>query len=93
MSENNRRHERHDIQIKISLTLIDNPIQLMKTRDLSDGGMFIATDTPSDFPLGEMVHIEYKNPLAGDAETEVDAVIVRIANNGVGVAFVDMAAF
>ncbi|MDH3342289.1 MAG: PilZ domain-containing protein [Gammaproteobacteria bacterium] len=93
MSENNRRHARHDIQIDVSLTLMDNETKTMQTRDISDGGMFLNTNSPSDFPLGEMVHIQYNNPLSDNIETEVDAIVVRLNNDGVGVAFIEMDAF
>lgn len=93
MSENNRRHERHDIQIDVSLTLMENTPKIMQTHDISNGGMFLNTSTPSDFPLGEMVHIKYNNPLSNNTEIEVDAIIVRLSDNGVGVAFIDMNAF
>ena len=72
---------------------MDNAPKTMQTRDISEGGMFLGTNTPSDFPLGEMVHIQYNNPLSNDAETEVDAIIVRLSDNGVGVAFIEIDAF
>ncbi|MCK4705309.1 MAG: PilZ domain-containing protein [Gammaproteobacteria bacterium] len=90
MSENNRRYERHDIQIDVMLTLMENEPLTIKTHDISEGGMFLATNSPSDFPLGEMVHIQYNNPLKNDAETELDAIIVRLTDNGVGIAFIEM---
>lgn len=93
MSENNRRYERHDIQIDVMLTLTENEPLTIKTHDISEGGMFLATNSPSDFPLGEMVHIQYNNPLKNDAETELDAIIVRLTDNGVGIAFIEMDAF
>ncbi len=93
MSENNRRYERHDIQIDVNLTLMENEPQTMQTRDISGGGMFLSTNSPSDFPLGEMVHIKYDDPLSNNADTEVDAIIVRLSIDGVGVAFIEMDAF
>ncbi|MCW8830679.1 MAG: PilZ domain-containing protein [Gammaproteobacteria bacterium] len=93
MAENNRRYARHDIQIDVSLALAENEPQTMRTRDVSEGGMFLITNAPSDFPLGEMVHIQYNNPLDNNAETEVDAIIVRLSIDGVGVAFIAMDAF
>lgn len=92
MSENNRRHERHDFQIDVNLTLVDHEPQIMHTRDISIGGMYIGT-TSSDFPLGEMVHVQYKNPLDNEAETDADAIIVRVSNDGFGIAFIEMDAF
>lgn len=93
MSDNNRRYERHDIQIDVRLTLMDNDPQTIKTLDISEGGMFLATNSSSDFPIGEMVHVQYNNPLKNDAETEVDAIIVRLTDRGVGISFIEMDAF
>ncbi|MES0328353.1 MAG: PilZ domain-containing protein [Gammaproteobacteria bacterium] len=93
MSDNNRRYERHDIQIDVRLTLMDNDPQTIQTLDISEGGMFLATNSSSDFPLGEMVHVQYNNPLKNDAETEVDAIIVRLTDRGVGISFIEMDAF
>ncbi|MDH5711663.1 MAG: PilZ domain-containing protein [Gammaproteobacteria bacterium] len=95
MSENNRRHIRHEIQIDVNITFVDNSVHVMQTRDLSEGGMFIITSNENDveFPLGEMVHLNYLNPLDDNEETDVDAIIVRIMQDGVGLAFVDLAAF
>jgi c-di-GMP-binding flagellar brake protein YcgR len=93
MSENNRRHKRHDIQIDVVLTLMENEPQTIRTLDISEGGMFLNTNSSAGFPLGEMVHIQYNDPLNNDAITEVDAIIVRISNVGIGLAFIDMDAF
>lgn len=93
MSENNRRHTRHDVQIDVTLTLMEDNARTMQTRDLSEGGMFLETTTPSDFPLGEMVHVNYLNPLRDNDDTDVDAIIVRVSDNGIGVAFIEMDAF
>ncbi|MDT8451567.1 MAG: PilZ domain-containing protein [Gammaproteobacteria bacterium] len=93
MSENNRRHTRHDVQIDVTLTLMEDDARAMQTRDLSEGGMFLETATPSDFPMGEMVHVNYLNPLRDNDDTDVDAIIVRVSDNGIGVAFIEMDAF
>lgn len=45
MSENNRRHTRHDVQIDVTLTLMEDDARAMQTRDLSEGGMFLKTAT------------------------------------------------
>ena len=93
MSENNRRHERHDIQIDVMVTLMETEPRTIRTHDISEGGMFLDIKTHSDFPIGEMVHIQYNNPLDDNTETEVDAIIVRLSDDGVGVAFIEMDAF
>lgn len=93
MSENNRRYARHNLQIDVVITLMDNEPKTVQTHDISEGGMFLASDSPADFPLGEMVHVQYKNPLKDDAKTEADAIIVRLTDRGVGISFIEMDAF
>ena len=56
--------------------------------DISEGGMFLEIGSASEYPLGEMVHLKYNNPTNDDLETEMDAIIVRVANDGIGIAFV-----
>ena len=65
----------------------------MCTRDISEGGMFIEIDDTSTYPLGEMVHLSYKDPIHNNTNTEKDAIIVRVADDGLGVAFVELDAF
>ena len=93
MSENNRKYERHDIQIDIILTLDNNEPQTIRTIDISEGGMFLDISDSSALTLGEMAQIKYNNPLNNDAETEVDVIIVRITPRGVGIAFIEMGYF
>lgn len=93
MSENNRRYARYEVQINVRLTLADNEPIDMKTRDISEGGMFLDSQLSSNFPIGEMVHVQYKNPLRDNEETELDAIVVRIIDGGIGLAFIEMDAF
>lgn len=93
MSEHNRRYERHHIQIDVNLSLLDKELQTLKTHDISEGGMLLTTDSSSAFPLGEMVHVQYNNPLKNNEKTEVDAIIVRLSDNGVGIAFIEIDIF
>jgi len=93
MSINNRKHERHTIHVDVTLTFQDNEASVTRTRDISDGGMFLELDGPSDYPLGEMVHIQYKNPLRDNMDTHLDAIVVRVADDGIGIAFVEIDGF
>ena len=93
MSENNRQHTRHDIHIDVTLTFLDNENSVTRTRDISDGGMFLELDTASAYPMGEMVHIQDKTPFRDNMNTELDAIVVRVADDGIGIAFVEIDAF
>ncbi len=93
MNDYNRRYERHDIQIDVTVTLANNEPQIIRTHDISEGGMFLDTQNATDFPIGEMLNIKYNNPLKNDDETIVDAIIVRLTERGVGVAFIEIDTF
>jgi c-di-GMP-binding flagellar brake protein YcgR len=88
MTENNRKFARHEIQVDVQLAYLENETQLVHTRDISEGGMFLVTDNASEYPLGEMVHLKYNDPTNNKLETEMDAIIVRVADDGIGIAFV-----
>ncbi len=91
--ENNRKYPRHDIKVNVELSFIDADSHIVNTRDISAGGMFISVESPQGYPMGEMVHLHYLDPLNDDADTHKDAIIVRIIGNGIGVSFVEFDAF
>ncbi len=84
-----RKYARRTLQLDIELAyLADRPI-IVKTRDISDGGIFILTDRPDHYQLNEYVTLRYKNPFHRSAIAEKRAVIVRRENEGFAVAFTD----
>lgn len=93
MSENKRRYPRKEIKVSVELTFLDQPYTIVNTRDISEGGMFIEVNSAQEFPIGEMVNVHYLDPLNNDEDTFKDAVIVRIANEGIGISFVEMGDF
>jgi c-di-GMP-binding flagellar brake protein YcgR len=93
MADNQRRYPRHEISIKVSVTLTDAESRILRTRDLSEGGMFLLVDTPEDYPMGEIVHVHYLDPLHDDADTWQDALVVRHAPGGIGVSYIVMDEF
>lgn len=93
MSENQRKYPRHAIQVDVQLSFLDNEPRAVCTRDISEGGMFLDFKDTSGYPLGEMLHLKYNDPIHDNAETEVDAIIVRVADDGLGIAFISLDAF
>ncbi len=93
MTENNRKYTRHDVQVDVQLSFLENDARHVRTRDISDGGMFLEIANTSEYPLGEMVHLKYNNPSQDDQDTEKDAIIVRVADDGLGIAFVELNEF
>jgi len=93
MTENKRRYPRTEIKVNVELSFLENDSRIVKTHDISDGGMFLLTENAEQYPLGEMVHVHFLDPLHDEADTFRDAVIVRIADNGIAISYIDMEAF
>ena len=93
MTESQRNHPRHEIRINAALTCLSTDSRIVKTRDISVGGMFLLLDNPDDFPIGEMAHIHFLDPLNNEADTYKDAVIVRVSDDGIALSFVELDSF
>jgi len=93
MTESQRRHPRREIKVNVELSFLDQDSHIVKTRDISEGGMFLITENADSYPLGEMVQVHFLDPLNEDADTYKDAVIVRVAADGIAISYIEMAAF
>ena len=87
-----RNYPRQDIQVDISLHFLEDSPHCVVSKNISEGGLFILLDNPQHYPLGELVNLHFRNPLMDNRETEKDAVIVRVDNEGIAVAFIEMGA-
>jgi len=93
MTKNKRQFPRKEIQIQIELSFLEDDACTVVTHDMSQGGMFLQLDNTEHYPLGEMVNLRFKNPLRNLEETVKDGIIVRHANNGIAIAFVEIDSF
>ena len=93
MTENLRKFPRSEIKVKVELSVQENDSKIVTTRDVSEGGMFLVTDNASHYPQGELVHVHYLDPLHDEADTFHDAIVVRVANEGIAISFIVMDAF
>ncbi len=93
MSENSRQFPRQEIQIEVELRFLEEDARTVITRDMSEGGLFMRVKNPEHFPMGEMVNLHFKNPLDDFTSTEKDAIVVRQAEDGIAVAFIEMGDF
>jgi c-di-GMP-binding flagellar brake protein YcgR len=93
MSENQRRYPRKEIKVSVELNFLEERYKVVNTRDISEGGMFIEMDSKGKYPIGEMVHLHYLDPLNDDEDTYKDAIIVRVAGEGIAVSYIEMDAF
>ena len=93
MSENNRQFPRKEIQIEIELRFLEDTTRTVITRDMSEGGLFMRLKDIENYPMGEMVNLNYKDPFSDYKDTEKDAIIVRHTEDGIAVAFVEIDGF
>jgi c-di-GMP-binding flagellar brake protein YcgR len=93
MNIDNRRYPRKAIKVSVELTFLEERYQVVNTRDISDGGMFIEMNDHGKYPIGEMVHLHYLDPLNDDEDTFKDAIIVRVADAGIAVSYIELDAF
>ena len=93
MSENQRKYPRKEIRIEVVLSFMEDRARSVITRDISQGGLFMMLDNPDYYPLGEMVSLDYQDPMAELAHTHKEAIVVRHDAEGIGVAFVEMEEF
>jgi len=93
MSKNQRQFERSEIKVEIALSYLEDNARIVITRNISSGGLFMQLDNPDHYPLGEIVNLKFTDPLTDNNDTEKDAVIVRCADDGIAVAFVEMEEF
>ena len=87
---NQRQHPRIEVQVEVELSFLEEGSRTVITRDVSKGGLYMELDNPDHYPMGEMVHLQYNDPLSNDERTHKDAIIVRHADDGIAVAFIEM---
>ena len=93
MTKNKRQFTRKEIQIEIELSFLEDDSRVVTTHDISQGGMFLQLKNTEHYPMGEMINLRYKNPLEDLEETVKDGVIVRHADDGIAIAFVEIDTF
>ncbi len=93
MSENHRQYPRQEIQIEVELSFLEDTARTVITRDMSEGGLFMRLSNAKDYPMGEMVTLNFKDPLAEYAETSKDGIIVRHTDDGIAVAYIEIDGF
>ena len=93
MSKNHRQFPRHEIKIEVELQFLEDEPRKAITHDLSEGGLFLQVNNPSHYTMGEMVSLNFKNPLDDYKDTDKDAIIVRHTDDGIAVAYIEIEDF
>ena len=93
VTHNQRLHPRIEVQVEVKLSFLEEGSRTVITRDISKGGLYMELDNPDHYPMGEMVHLQFDDPLNNDQTTDKDGIIVRLTDDGIAVAFVEMGDF
>jgi len=86
-----RKSPRKDITLSINITYPSGESQIVNTRDISDGGMFLILDKLDQPIIGELVAVELTDdPKNTEALPSSEAVVVRQEADGIGLSFIEM---
>ena len=89
-SSEQRRHLRIGLVVDIELTLPDVGKVTVRTRNISDGGLFLVLDDLELPPIGTEVQVRLKNQLGDGEEPPINrAMVVRQEPDGIGLAFIE----
>ena len=85
-----RKHIRIGLIVDIELTLPNQKQVTVRTKNISDGGLFLILDNTELPPIGTEVQVKLKNQL-GDGETPPvnRAMVVRNEGSGIGLEFLE----
>lgn len=90
MDSDKRRHRRLPMEVEVELHRSGQPMCLVRTEDLSCGGVLLILGSADRPPLGTQVQVRVVGTLGeGEAPPLVDALVVRHAPDGVAVQFAD----
>lgn len=88
-----KRAERLPVAFKVELMLVDGSSVLLSTHNISDTGCFVLTGTTPPPKIGEVVKVRLHGNLGCGEEPPTLAMrVMRVAENGVGLQFIDDAA-
>lgn len=89
MSKNQRSSARIGLEIDIMLTCTDNSKYTLRSRNISDLGVFLEFDeTPLTLPMGTQVILQVCSQLGDEPPPPVNAEITRITGEGIGLQFI-----
>jgi c-di-GMP-binding flagellar brake protein YcgR len=92
LDKDKRRFERHEAHLEVELGFPSGETQLTRTRDVSEGGVFILIDKLRRPIIGEVVTVKLLEGQESPIETfpSSDAVVVRQEEGGIGLAFIEL---
>jgi c-di-GMP-binding flagellar brake protein YcgR len=87
MTKDKRKHIRTSLQCKIKITHSSVGEKIVKTRDISDGGVFVCLDATDIPPIGSIVVGQVQGMMDDAPRLEME--VVRVEPEGVGLRFVE----
>ncbi len=87
MSHEKRKHVRTAFTCRIKIVTNDNSEMLVKTRDISDGGVFVVLEPDQMPPIGTIVSGQVQGLLDNAPVLKME--VVRMEPSGVGLRFLE----
>lgn len=87
MSENKRDSNRLGLVIEIKLTCEDKTEYILKSRNISDTGVFLEDETLK-LAVGTQVILQVCSQLGDETPAPVNAEITRLTDEGMGLQFI-----
>ena len=89
MSNNKRTSNRVGLVISIKLTCDDSSEHTLKSRNISDTGVFLEyNDEPLNLAIGSHVVLQVCSQLGDEPPSPVEAEVTRTTNEGIGLHFI-----
>lgn len=86
--EDKRKHPRFRVAVRVEVELPDGGVQILRTRDMCENGVFLEAGEAPLPPLGSRVWLRILDSLGGDeAAPRVAGQVVRVDDEGIGVQF------
>lgn len=86
-TENRRRHPRMPIKVTVKISHPDFGEKLVKTRNLSDSGIFLISEPGELPPTGSVIKGQVQDMIENPPVLDME--IVRVEDEGIGLQFLD----
>ncbi len=94
VSKEQRKFPRRELHIEVELGFPSGEKQVVRTRDVSEGGVFLVLDKLRRPIIGEVVTVKVCEASNGEPVKHTfpssDAVVVRQEEGGIGLAFIEL---
>ncbi len=84
---NQRKHSRLPLPMTVEVLVEDQSPVIMKTRDMSDGGVFLEENENLILQMGVKLTIKVVENMQGDEPPAIPATVVRVTEDGFAVQF------